>query len=158
MLMNTIATMPIWQDLMCRRAGRVQKCSGFFCNKEDYDDTNSVEKQKEKGSMRIGFKGHVKVKVDPKEGCWNFDATDLNHNHQLHPEKQMTRFMRSHKSIEDGVKSLMEVRTWVGVQHQAQMNIMSELYGGRDKWTFMERDMRNRYDQSYNEHFVTFVK
>jgi hypothetical protein len=37
--------------------------------------------------MRIGCKGHVKVKLDPKEGCCYFDAIDLYHNHQLHPEK-----------------------------------------------------------------------
>jgi hypothetical protein len=79
--------------------------------------------------MRIGCKWHVKMKLDPKEGRWFFDAIDLNHNHQLHPEKQMTRFMRAHKSMEDEVKNLMEVMIRAGVQHQAQMNVMSELYG-----------------------------
>jgi hypothetical protein len=38
------------------------------------------------------------------------------------------------------------------------MNIMSELYGGRDKWTFTERDMRNRYKKCYNVHNVRLVK
>jgi hypothetical protein len=80
--------------------------------------------------MRIGCKGHVKVKLDLKERRWFFDAIDLNHNHQLHLEKRMTHFMCSHKSMEDGVTNLMEVMTRVGVQHQAQMNIMSESYGG----------------------------
>jgi hypothetical protein len=157
MLMNTIVTMPKWQDLMCERAGRVHKCNCFF-NKEGYNDTNSVDKQKEKGSMRIGCKGHVKVKLDPKEGRWFFDAIDLNHNHPLHPEKLMTCFMHSHKSMEDGVKNLMKVMMRAGVQHQAQMNVMSELYSGRDKWTFTEWDMRNRFDQSCIGHFVTFVR
>jgi hypothetical protein len=77
----------------------------FFCNKEGYNDTNSTDKQKEKGSMRIGCKGHVKLKLDPKEGRWFFDAIDLNHNHKLHPKKRMTCFMRSHKSMDDVVKS-----------------------------------------------------
>jgi hypothetical protein len=95
--------------------------------------------------MRIGCKGHVKVKPDPKEGRWFFGAIDLKHNHELHPEKRMTRFMRSHKSMEDVVKNLVEIMTLAGVQHQAQMNMMSELYGGWDKWTFMERDMSNRF-------------
>jgi hypothetical protein len=45
-----------------------------------------------------------------------------------------------------------------GVQHQAQMNIMSELYGGRDKWTFTKWDMRNSYNQCYNVHIVRFMK
>jgi hypothetical protein len=52
----------------------------------------------------------------------------------------------------------MDVMTRAGVQHQAQMNVMSELYNERDKWTFKERDMRNRFDWSYIENFVTFIK
>jgi hypothetical protein len=79
--------------------------------------------------MRIGCKGHVKVKLGPKEGCWFFDAIDLKHNHQLHLEKWMTCFKHSHKGMEDRVKTLMEVMTQAEVQHQAQMNMMSELYG-----------------------------
>jgi hypothetical protein len=66
----------------------------------------------------------------------------------LHLEKRMTHFMCLDKSMEDGVKNMMEVMTRAGVQHQAQMNVMSELYGGHHKWTFTELDMRNRYDQS----------
>jgi hypothetical protein len=53
---------------------------------------------------------------------------------------------------------MMEVMTRDGVQHQGQMNVMSELYGGQDKWTFMERDMTNRYHQSYNGHLASFIK
>jgi hypothetical protein len=49
---------------------------------------NSANKQTEKGSMRTGCKGHVKVKMDPKEGyLFFFDIVVLSHNHQLHTEK-----------------------------------------------------------------------
>jgi hypothetical protein len=130
----------------------------FFCNKQGYNGTNTVDKQNEKGYMRIGCEGHVKVKLDPKEGCWFFDVIDLKLNHELHPEKRTAHFMCAHKSIEDGVKNWMDVMTRAGVQHQAQMNVMLELYGGRDNWTFVERDMRNRFDQSYVENFVTLIK
>jgi hypothetical protein len=47
--------------------------------------------------------------------------------------------------MEDGVKNLMNVMTWVGVEHQAQMHVLSELQGGRENWRFTERDMKNRY-------------
>jgi hypothetical protein len=107
--------------------------------------------------MSFGCKGHVKVKLDLKEGRWFFDAIDLNHNHQLHPER-VTHFIRTHKSMKDGVKNLMEVMMRARVQHQAQTNVMSELYGGQDKWTFTEWDIRNRFDQLYSRHFVTFMK
>jgi hypothetical protein len=86
---------------MCRKVERVHKCSGFF-NKQGYNETNSTDKQKKKGSMRTGCKGHVKVKLDAKEGCWFFVVINLKYNHQLHPEKRMTHFIRSHKGMEDG--------------------------------------------------------
>jgi hypothetical protein len=82
----------------------------------------------------------------------------LKHNQQLHPKKRMTCFMRSHKSMEDGVNNLMKVMKRVGVRHQAQMNVMLELYGGRDKWTFTEGDMRNRFDQAYIGNCATVLK
>jgi hypothetical protein len=68
----------------------------FFCNKQGYNETNSADKQKEKGSMRIGCNGHVTLKLDPKEGSWFFDVIDSKHDHQLHPEKRMIHFMRLH--------------------------------------------------------------
>jgi hypothetical protein len=41
----------------------------LFYNKEGHNDIISVNKQKEKGSMRIGCKAFVKMKLDPKLGC-----------------------------------------------------------------------------------------
>jgi hypothetical protein len=140
-----------------RKGRKIPQMQWLFCNKEGYNDSSHVDKEKEKGSMRVGCKAHVKVKLDPKVGCWYYDAIDLDHNHQLHPKKRMTHFMHSHKNMEDGVKNLMEVMTRAGVQHQAQMNVMSELYEGWDKWTFTERDMRNRYKPCYNVHIVRSV-
>jgi hypothetical protein len=94
--------------------------------------------------MRVGCKAHVKVKLDTKENVWYFNVLELNHNHRLVPDKRMVRFMRSHKFMEDGVKNIMEIMTRSGVPHVAQMNVMTELHGGRDNWMFTERDMRNR--------------
>jgi hypothetical protein len=46
--------------------------------------------------------------------------------------------------VEDGIKNLMNMMTCASVQHQAEMNVMSELHGGRDNWQFTERDVKNR--------------
>jgi len=32
-----------------------------------------------------------------------------------------------------------------GVPHQAAMNVMSEMHGGRHNMNFIEKDVRNRY-------------
>jgi hypothetical protein len=74
-----------------------------------------------------------------------YDNVVLTHNHNLSPDARMVQFMRAHKNMEDGIKNLINIITRAGVQHQAQMNVMSELHGGRDKWMFTERDFKNRY-------------
>jgi hypothetical protein len=61
----------------------------------------------------------------------------------------MVCFMHSHKCLKDWMNNLMDVMTRAGVQHSAQMNMMSDLHGGRDNWMFMERDFRNRFDPSH---------
>jgi hypothetical protein len=115
-----------------------------MCNKEGFWESKSVDKQTEKGSMRVGCKAEVKVKLDTKANNWYYDIVTLIHNHKLHPESRMVRFMRSHKNMEDGIKNVMNMMTHVGVQHQAQMDVVSELHGCRDNWQFTGRDVKNR--------------
>jgi hypothetical protein len=88
----------------------------------------------------------LKLNLTQKAAIWYFDIVALNHNHPMSLQQRMVRFMHAYKSMEDGVKNLMDVLMRSGVQHQAQMHVMSELHGGRDKWTFTERDMKNRYE------------
>jgi hypothetical protein len=131
--MTTIATTQKMTGFDVRKGRKSPQVQWLFCNKEVTMTVVVSTSKRKKGSMRIGCKACVKVKLDLKLGCWYYDAIDLYHNHQLHPEKRMTHFMRSHKNMEDGIKNLMEMMTRAGVQHQDQMNVMSELYGGRDK-------------------------
>jgi hypothetical protein len=108
-----------------RKGRKRTQVSWYMCNKEGFWESKSVDKQTEKGSIRVGCKTEVKVKLDTKGNYWYYDIVTLIHNHKLHPESQMVRFMRSHKNMEDGIKNLMNMMTHVGVQHQAQMNVMS---------------------------------
>jgi hypothetical protein len=108
-----------------RKGRKRTQVSWYMCNKEGFWESKSVDKQTEKGSIRVGCKTEVKVKLDTKGNYWYYDIVTLIHNHKLHPESQMVRFMRSHKNMEDGIKNLMNMMTRVGVQHQAQMNVMS---------------------------------
>jgi hypothetical protein len=103
-----MAGFDVWKG---RKSPEVQ---WLFCDKEGYNDSSRVDKQKEKGSMRIGCKAYVKVKLDPKVGCWYYDALDLDHNHRLLQEKRMTRFMNSHKTNGGWGEKLMEVMTELG--------------------------------------------
>jgi hypothetical protein len=115
-----------------------------------------VEKKTEKGSARIGCKGHFKAKFYRKGGYSYYDIVDLKHNHKLTPDKRMVCFMRSHKYLKDGIKNIMDVMTRAEVPHTAQMNGMSYLHDGRDNWTFTEQDFRNRFKRIYNFQYVGY--
>jgi hypothetical protein len=123
-----------------RKSKKRPQVAWYVCNKEGFCNSARVDKKPEKGSMRIGCKGRMKVKLDVMEQYWYCDSLKLKHNHPLHPDSRMVRYMWSHKRMEDGVKNLMNIMTRAGVEHQAQMHVMSELYGGRKNWTFTEWD------------------
>jgi hypothetical protein len=89
----------------------------YVCSKEGFCNSKKEDKQIEKGSKCIGCKSYVKVKFDTKGCYWYFDIVALNHNHPMSPQQRMVRFMHAHKSMEDGVKNLMDVMTQAGVQH-----------------------------------------
>jgi hypothetical protein len=61
--LRKMAGFDVWKG---RKSPQVQ---WLFYNKEGHNDISSVNKQKEKGSMRIGCKAFVKMKLDPKLGC-----------------------------------------------------------------------------------------
>jgi hypothetical protein len=128
-----------------RKSKKSAQVAWYVCNKEGFCDGGKVDKKSENRSMRDGCKGRMKVKLDVKGQYWYCDILELKQNHPLHPASLMVCYMRSHKRMEDGVKNLMNVMTRAGVEHQAQMYVMYELHGGRDKWIFTERDMKNRY-------------
>jgi hypothetical protein len=67
------------------------------------------------------------TKLRTHENMGIYDNVVLTHNHNLSPDARMVRFMRAHKNMEDGIKNLINIITRAGVQHQAQMNVMSEL-------------------------------
>jgi hypothetical protein len=90
----------------------------YVWNKEGFWESKCVDKQTEKGSMWVGCKSEVKVKLDTKGNYWYYDIVTLLPKHKLHPESRMVRFVRSHKNMEDGIKNLMNMMT-PGVQYQA---------------------------------------
>jgi hypothetical protein len=67
--------------------------SWYVCKKEGFWESKCVDKQTEKGSIRVGCKAEVKVKIDTKGNYWYYDIVTLLQNHRLHPESWMVRFM-----------------------------------------------------------------
>jgi hypothetical protein len=67
--------------------------SWYVCKKEGFRESKCADKQTDKGSIRVGCKAEVKVKLDTKGNYWYYDIVTLLHNHMLHPESWMVRFM-----------------------------------------------------------------
>ena len=53
--------------------------------------------------------------------------------------------MHIHKQRDAALDDLFAIMARNGVAHQAAMNVMSELYGGRQNWPFTEKDVKNMF-------------
>jgi hypothetical protein len=51
--------------------------------------------------------------------------------------------MHAHKQREAAMDDLFAIMSRSGVPNQDAMNVMSELYGGRQNWPFTEKDIQN---------------
>jgi hypothetical protein len=89
------------------------------------------EPQIDKRSMRIGCPAYAKVKEDKKRKIWYFDRIWEAHNHKLQPSARMVGYIHAHKQKEEAMDDLFAIMLRSGVRNQAALNIMSELYGGR---------------------------
>jgi hypothetical protein len=128
-----------------RKSKKRPQVAWYVCIKKGFCDSGRVDTKIEKGSMRVGCRGCMKLKLDVKWQYWYCDSPELKHNHPLHPDSCMVCYMWSHKRMEDGVENLMNVMRRVGVEQQVQMHVISELHDRKENWTFTERDMKNRY-------------
>jgi hypothetical protein len=52
--------------------------------------------------------------------------------------------MHSHKQRETTLDDLFAIMLKSGVPTQAAMNVMSELFGDRQNWSFTEKDVQNK--------------
>jgi hypothetical protein len=68
----------------------------------------------EKGSKRCGYPTCVKVKKDVKQNFWYYDHVQEAHNHKLEPSTWMTRYMHTHKHMEEGISDIFNIMTKVG--------------------------------------------
>ncbi|EER88376.1 hypothetical protein SORBI_3010G141700 [Sorghum bicolor] len=102
------------------------------------------ERVKEKMSMRCGCKAFVKVKWNIKKGYWFFERIRLEHSHPLHPSPSLTQYMKAHKDKEPTIMGIVDQMQRCDVPLNATVNVLSDIYGGRQNFTFTEMDLKNR--------------
>jgi hypothetical protein len=117
----------------------------WVCNRQGFmkPGEENEEPQIDKRSMRIGCPTYAKVKEDKKRKIWYFNIIGEAHNHKLQLSARMVRYMHARKQREAAMDDLFAIMSWSAVQNQAAMNVMSELYGGRQNWSFTEKDIQN---------------
>ncbi|XP_022681792.1 protein FAR1-RELATED SEQUENCE 5 [Setaria italica] len=116
------------------------------CNKQGHWDyyKPGEERVREKMSMRCGCKAFVKIKWNQKKDYWFFERIRLEHNHPLHPSPTVTQFLRIQKDKDPIVMGIVDQMHRCDASHNTTVNVLAELYGGRQNFTFTEMDLRNR--------------
>jgi len=116
------------------------------CNKQGHWDyyKPGEERVQEKMSMRCECKAFVKAKWNQKKGYWFFERIRLEHTHPLHPSPSLTQYMKSHKNQDPTIMGIVDQMHRCDVPLKATVNVLSDIYGGRQNFTFTERDLKNR--------------
>jgi len=116
------------------------------CNKQRHWDyyKPGEERVRERMSMRCECKAFVKVKWNKKKDYWFFERKRLEHNHPLHPSPSVTQYLRLKKNKDPIVMEVVDQMHRCDASHNTTVNVLSELYGGRQNFTFTEMDLRNR--------------
>lgn len=119
-------------ELSCNRQGHWE----FYKPEED--------RVREKMSMRCECKAFVKAKLNEKKGYWFFERLRLEHNHPLYPSPATTQYLRSQKNKDPEIMEIVDQMHRCDATHNTTVNVLSELYGGRQNFTFTEMDLKNR--------------
>ncbi|KAL6838828.1 hypothetical protein ACP4OV_031542 [Aristida adscensionis] len=117
----------------------------FSCNKQGICEfyKPGQDRKREKMSKRCDCKASVKAKWNKKNGYWFFDWIRLEHCHPLEPSPRMVQFMNAHKNKDETVMEMVDTMQRCDVPHNATVNMLSEIYGGRQNLTFTEMDLKN---------------
>jgi len=116
------------------------------CNKQGHWDfyKPGEDRVREKMSMRCGCMAFVKVKWNIKKGYWFFERIRLEHSHPLHPSPSLTQYMKAHKERDPTIMGVVDQMQRCDVPLNATVNVLSDIYGGRQNFTFTEMDLKNR--------------
>jgi hypothetical protein len=89
---------------VCRQREQVRKLTiGFATEKGGMIQKKEELAKTEKGSKRCGCPACVKVRKDVKHNFWYYDNVHEAHNHKLEPSTRMTRYMHTHKHMEEAL-------------------------------------------------------
>uniref|UniRef100_K3YDN6 Protein FAR1-RELATED SEQUENCE n=1 Tax=Setaria italica TaxID=4555 RepID=K3YDN6_SETIT len=75
---------------------------------------------------------------------WFFERIRLEHNHPLHPLPTVTQILRIQKDNNPIVMGIVDQMHRCDASHNTTVNVLAELYGGQQNFTFTEMDLRNR--------------
>jgi hypothetical protein len=118
----------------------------FNCNKQGKWEfyKPGKERKTEKTSQKTCCKAFVKVKWKKKKGYWYFDRIRLEHNHILTPNDDAVKFMNAHKNKDPVIMQMVDQWHQNNMPTKCTVNLLSDIYGGRQNLSFTENDLRNR--------------
>uniref|UniRef100_K3XT86 Protein FAR1-RELATED SEQUENCE n=1 Tax=Setaria italica TaxID=4555 RepID=K3XT86_SETIT len=99
---------------------------------------------REKISMRCECKAFVKIKWNIKKDYWFFERIRLEHNHPLHPLTTVTQFLRIQKDKDPIGMDIVDQMHRCDASHNTIVNMLVELDGSRQNFTFTKMEFKNR--------------
>jgi hypothetical protein len=86
----------------------------------------------------------VKVKLNKKKGYWYFDRIRMEHNYILTLDEEVVKFMNAHMNKDPVIMHMVDQWHQNNVPTNCTVNLLSDIYGGRQNLSFTETDLKNR--------------
>ena len=118
----------------------------FSCNKQGKWEfyKPGEERKKDKTTKRTACKAFVKAKGNKKKGYWFFERIEMKHNHVLTASEEVVQFMNAHKNKGPVIMEMVDQWHRNNVPPNCTVNLLSDIYGGRQNISFTEMDLKNR--------------
>jgi hypothetical protein len=100
--------------------------------------------EEERKEEKTYCKAFVKVKLNKKKGYWYFERIKMEHKHILTPNEETVKFMNAHKNKDPIIMHMVDQWHRNNVPINCTVNLLSDIYGGRQNLSFTETDLKNR--------------
>lgn len=102
---------------------------------------NQQSPQKEVALTRTGCKARLRVAL--KDGVWRVSVFDDDHNHLMVTSPSKIRNLRSHRSMEDADKEVIEDMRAQNIETSKIHQYLGALHGGMSNLKFKRKDVSN---------------
>ena len=116
----------------------------YACHRSGKPRTTALNPVKSHPTSKVDCKAHMNISLQV-DGKWMLNSIELNHNHELDPEK--AKYLKCYRTLPPHSQRAIELSMDVGIKLTPFIRACVIGEGGPDNVTWTEKDARNHKDK-----------